>query len=333
MDLREEACWLLLVFESGLPIRVVNTILVTWCKQLGRTLQDFFDADAQEWNATCQLGAEAIEKLEQAKAKRVTQAFLIEQLLHQQISMVTVLDPAYPSLLKQALGRNQIPPLLFYMGDLTLLEQQTIAIIGSRKASETSLAFTRAFAHGLAEQETNVISGFAKGVDRAAYEGAISSLHGSTTAVLPHGIRKLSKVQMKGMQARIESGNLLLLSQFHPDAPWLVSRAMDRNKVVTGLAQIVIVAESDMQGGTWDGANGALKQGRRVYVRAASSGENLPAHTVLLEKGAYPLPWPVKDLSAIVEPLLHESSIVREKQRRSGPLPNQLSLLAVSYES
>lgn len=333
MDLREEACWLLLVFESGLPIRVVNTILVTWCKQLGRTLQDFFDADAQEWNATCQLSTEVIKKLEQTKAKRVTQAFLVEQLHHQQIRMVTVLDPAYPMLLKQALGRSQIPPILFWMGDLALLEQQTIAIIGSRKASETSLAFTRAFAHGLAEQRANVISGFAKGVDRAAYEGAIVSQHGSTTAVLPHGMRKLSKVQMKGVQARIEAGNLVLLSQFHPDAPWLVSRAMDRNKVVTGLAQIVIVAESDTRGGTWDGANGALKQGRRVYVRAASPGESLPAHTIFLEKGAYPLPWPVEDLSSLVEPLLQESSVVREKQRHSGPLPNQLSLLTVPYES
>lgn len=50
MDAREQACWLLLVFESGLTNRVVNTILATWCKQLGRSLQDFFEADIQEWN-------------------------------------------------------------------------------------------------------------------------------------------------------------------------------------------------------------------------------------------------------------------------------------------
>jgi DNA processing protein len=332
MDLREEACWLLLVFESGLPLRVVNNILVDWCKQRGRTLQDFFDADAREWTEVCQLSAKAIEKLEQAKEKRVGQAFLVEQLHHQQIQMVTVLDPTYPSLLKQALGRSHIPPLLFFMGDLALLEKQTIAIIGSRKAGETSLAFTRALAHGLTERGTNVISGFARGVDRTAYEGAISSEHGYTTAVLPHGIRKLSKVQMKEVQARVEAGSLLLLSQFHPDAPWLVSRAMDRNKVVTGLAQIVIVAESDTKGGTWDGTNGALKQGRRVYVRAAGPEEILPAHPLIIEKGGYPLPWPLEDLSSVLETLLQEGEVVREKQHRSGPLPNQLSLLAISYE-
>src|SRR5713226_2720485 len=70
MDLREEACLLLLVFESGLPLRIVNTILATWCKQLERTLQDFFDADAQEWIRRCQLAKTLIEKLERAKEKR-----------------------------------------------------------------------------------------------------------------------------------------------------------------------------------------------------------------------------------------------------------------------
>jgi predicted Rossmann fold nucleotide-binding protein DprA/Smf involved in DNA uptake len=177
-----------------------------------------------------------------------------------------------------------------------------------------------------------VISGFARGVDRSAYEGAISSSHGTTTAVLPHGIRKLSKVQMKEVLARVEDGNLLLLSQYHPDAPWLVSRAMERNKVVTGLAQVVIVAEADTKGGTWDGANGALKQGRRVYVREPASEESLPAHRLLMEKKAASLPWPVEDLSAVLEPLFQESTAVREKQRRSGPLPNQPSLMAISYE-
>ncbi len=56
-NLQEQACWLLLVFESGLSLRVVNDILVVWCKQLKRTLQDFFAADAQEWSATCSLNA------------------------------------------------------------------------------------------------------------------------------------------------------------------------------------------------------------------------------------------------------------------------------------
>jgi predicted Rossmann fold nucleotide-binding protein DprA/Smf involved in DNA uptake len=95
-DLREQACWLALVFESRLSTRIVNDILVIWCKQLNRTLPDFFAADSQEWEATCQLNAKTIEKLKQAKEKLVAQAFLVEQLEHAHIHLVTVLDPEYP---------------------------------------------------------------------------------------------------------------------------------------------------------------------------------------------------------------------------------------------
>src|SRR3989440_2093451 len=225
-DLQEQAYWLLLTFESGLPTRIINDILVAWCKQLGRTFQEFFAASSQEWSDTCHRNSAMIGKLERAREKLVGQAFLVEQLSHDHIHLLTVLDAAYPKLLKSSLNRNQIPPVLCYAGDLDILKRQTIAIIGSRNAGETSLAFTQAVASYLAEHGINVTSGNARGVDRAAYEGAIST-DGYTTVVLPHGIRKLSKVQMRDLQPRIEAGKVLLLSQFHPDASWLVSRAME----------------------------------------------------------------------------------------------------------
>ena len=101
--------------------------------------------------------------------------------------------------------------MLCYAGDLDILKRQTIAIIGSRNASEPSLAFTHAVAQYLAQGGANVISGNARGVDRAAYEGATST-DGYTTVVLPHGIRKLSGVQMRSLVPKIEAGSLLSIS-------------------------------------------------------------------------------------------------------------------------
>jgi DNA processing protein len=326
-DLREQACWLTLVFESGLSTRIVNDILVIWCKQLSRTLQDFFAANIQEWEATCQLNAKIIEKLEQAKEKIVAQAFLAEQLQHAHIHLITVLDPVYPQSLKSALGRSHIPPVLFFMGNINILKRQTIAIIGSRKAGDVSLEFTRAVAGYLAEHDINIISGNARGVDRAAYEETIST-NGYTTVVLPHGIRKLSKVQMRDLQPKIEAGKVLLLSQFHPDAPWLVSRAMERNGVVTALAQVIIVAESDTKGGTWEGANGALKQGRRLYVRKSEPLDALPGNKLLLDNGGYPLDWPAENLADILSLLMQESEAKQTRQSMDSA-PNQFSLLAL----
>ncbi|HZO76257.1 MAG TPA: DNA-processing protein DprA [Ktedonobacteraceae bacterium] len=331
MDLREQACWLLLVYESGLSVRVVNDILVIWCKQLNRTLQDFFTADEQVWNATCHLKADVIQKLRRAKEKLVGLAFLAEQLQHDHIRLITVLDAAYPILLKKDLTRSQIPSTLFSLGDLQILQRQTVAIIGSRNAGEACLTFTRSVARYLAQEGANIISGNARGVDRTAYEGAIEG-DGYTTVVLPHGIRKLSKVQMRALLPHIEAGKVLLLSQFHPDAPWLVSRAMERNMVVTGLAQTVIVAEADSKGGTWEGANGALKQGKRVYVRDADESEALPGNRLLLEKGARPLKGAIEHMADLLSPLLQESRTLYIKQSDIIEPPSQLSLLALPHE-
>jgi DNA processing protein len=330
-DLQEQAYWLLLTFESGLPTRIINDILVAWCKQLGRTLQEFFAANSQEWSDTCHLNAAMIGKLERAREQLVGQAFLVEQLSHDHIHLLTVLDAAYPKLLKSSLNRNQIPPVLCYAGDLDILKRQTIAIIGSRNAGEPSLAFTHAVAQYLAEHGANVISGNARGVDRAAYEGATST-DGYTTVVLPHGIRKLSGVQMRSLLPKIEAGRVLLMSQFHPDAPWVVSRAMERNKVVTGLAQVVIVAEADTKGGTWEGANGALKQGRPLYVRQAASSQSLAGNETLIERGGHPLPWPIENIADILSPLLQESAVLQHQQSELPARSEQLSLFATSND-
>jgi DNA processing protein len=330
-DLQEQACWLLLTYESGLTTRIINEIIVAWCYQGKRSLQEFFAASQQEWSDTCHLGAGNIQKLEQAKEKLVGQAFLVEQLSHDHIHLLTVLDDNYPRLLKTSLKREQTPPVLFYAGDLRILERQTIAIIGSRKAGEESLAFTRAVSSYLAGQGANVISGNARGVDRTAYEGATST-EGCTTVVLPHGIRKLSGVQWRALLAKIEAGNVLLLSQFHPDAQWVVSRAMERNKVVTGLAQIVIVAESDLQGGTWAGATGALRQNRPLYVRDTPTSSTLPGNQALIELGGHPLPWPTEQLADILSPLLQKSATLRQEKDDAPARPDQLSLFAASGE-
>jgi DNA processing protein len=329
-DLQEQACWLLLGFESGLPTRIVNDIIIAWCQQLSRPLSEFFAADLQEWRNVCQLNEKLLKQLESAKEKLAGQAFLVEQLLNEGVHILTVLDDAYPKLLKSALKRNYTPPVLFYAGDLHILECKTIAIIGSRNASESSIGFTQAVAQFLAEHGANVISGNARGVDRAAYDG-VAKTSGCTTIVLPHGIHKLSSIQMRSLIPKIEAGKVLLLSQFHPDAPWFVSRAMERNRVVTGLAQAVIVAESDTQGGTWEGANGALKQLRPLYVRQADD-VSLPGNKALIELGGIPLGWPLENPEEVLVSLLEESETLQQKQKDKPARPDQPLLFVSSSE-
>src|SRR3989442_8152774 len=100
---QEQAYWLLLTFESGLSVRIINGIIDVWCKQLGRNLHEFFSASSQKWASTCHLKVEIIEKLEIVKEKLSEQALLVEQLAHEHISLLTVMDDDYPELLKTSL--------------------------------------------------------------------------------------------------------------------------------------------------------------------------------------------------------------------------------------
>ncbi len=329
MDVEEQAHWLLLTFKSGLSHQTVNSIVQTWCLQQRRTLKDFFAATSQEWMNICRLNEKTLVRLEQAKSHVAEQQEVAARLTTNAIDIITVLDARYPGILKATLSSVHLPPVLFSLGNLQLLERVTIAIIGSRKAGELSLAFTHASACYLATHGTNVISGYARGVDRAAYDGAMSA-NGCTTVVLPHGINGLSKVQMTDLKPKIECGNVLLLSQFHPDAVWLVSRAMARNKVVTGLAQIVIVAETTTQGGTWDAANGALAQKRPLYVCQAVDDELLSGNSALIERGGRSLYWSREEakgrsiMDIALSPLLDESNRLRQRQEHTPKLSHQL---------
>jgi DNA protecting protein DprA len=326
----EHAYWLLLTYRCGLTARTANEIITGWCQRQGRTLREFFRADPQEWKATCNLREKTIKKLEQiCRSLQETttgkheiaalneQAALIKQLAYDSIYTVNRLDNKYPVILSETLTPEEAPPLLFYAGDLGILERITIAIIGSRNACDSSIVFAREAARCLAEQGANVISGYARGIDRAAYEGATST-HGCTTVVLPHGINKTNNAQLYSLLPAITAGKALLLSQFHPNAAWMISRAMERNRVVTGLAQVVIVTEAKPQGGTWNGALGALAQKRPVYV-CQTDGEAQPeGNEALIERGAQPLYWPSATspttTTDILAPLLQVSSELRKQQ-------------------
>lgn len=309
VDVEEQAYWLLLAYRCGLTTRIVNEIITSWCQQQGRPLREFFRASPDEWRAVCKLREKTIRKLEKIcnpqqealvsdqKIEALNeQAVILKQLEYESIYTLNRLDAKYPARLNKTLTVEQVPPLLFYAGDPRILERATIAIIGSRSANENSVAFAREAARCLAEQGANVISGYARGVDRATYEG-VTSTQGCTAVILPHGINKTNNAQLYSLLPGIAAGKALLLSQFHPNAAWMVSRAMERNRLVAGLANIIIVCEAKLQGATWIGALSALEQGRPVYVCQTDAEIQPEGNQELIKRGAQSLYWPSGETS------------------------------------
>ena len=109
-----------------------------------------------------------------------------DDLLKQNVHVLSIIDPGYPECLRNALGESA-PVLLLCLGNLELLNRVSVGFCGSREASEKGIATARDCAALLATDKVNIVSGFAAGVDMNAHCAALAA-SGATTVVLAEGI-------------------------------------------------------------------------------------------------------------------------------------------------
>ena len=195
-------------------------------------------------------------------------------------------DDGYPARLKAVLKKDA-PALLYGCGQGDIMRKPGLAIVGSRDAGESSLAYAEDVAARVAVTGRVVVSGGARGVDRAAMNGALSA-GGQAIGVLAD---KLERTSMNREHRNLLlDGRLLLISPYDPQAGFHVGQAMQRNKVIYALADAGLVVETAAEsGGTWTGAVEQLqKYSRPVFVRTSGvASEGLRALAAL---GA--TPWP-----------------------------------------
>jgi predicted Rossmann fold nucleotide-binding protein DprA/Smf involved in DNA uptake len=246
------------------------------------------------------------EGIQDAIAEIPNNSFLAEKLIDQGIEIVHVMEKyAYPKILKENLKKDA-PIVIYTKGNADLLNKNSIAIVGSRKCSKKSLDFTDIVAKHAVASKSVIVSGFAKGVDKQALDSALK-YKGQSIIVLPQGIETY---KTKTYYPSMVGGDVLVISIYHPKAPWSVGLAMDRNKIIYGLAKEIYAAESGDSGGTWEGVINGIKRGRKVFVRMASKDEK-NANNLLISKGAIP----VNDIGNIVlnekihQPEVHEPEV------------------------
>lgn len=178
----------------------------------------------------------------------------------------------------------QPPAALYYEGDRTLLEAPKVAIVGTRRPSGYTKALTGRLARELSEAGVIILSGGAMGVDAIAHEHSfprtIAVLAGSLDVGFVQTNRKLiERIRTEG----------LLLSEYEastPPKPWSF---VHRNRLVTALADAVVVMEADEKSGSMSSARFALQQGRPLYVPPHRLGESAGTNTLLQSSQALPL--------------------------------------------
>lgn len=175
--------------------------------------------------------------------------------------LVTVLDEHYPANLKLI---SNLPPFLFYRGELRDDDARAVAVVGTREASEEGLKRASTVARGLAGAGVTVLSGLAKGIDTAAHKATLEA-GGRTIAVIGTGILRCYPKENQGLADAIADRGAVV-SQFWPESnPSRYSFPL-RNVVMSGMGQGTVVIEATQTSGAKMQARLALEHGKRVFL-------------------------------------------------------------------
>lgn len=222
-------------------------------------------------------------------------------------------EPDYPQALMDI---PDAPPVLWVLGDISLLNRPAIGMVGARNASSLGTRMARRLGAGLSDAGFTVVSGLARGIDAAAHEAALDG-QGKTVAVMAGGIDVIYPSENGALAAAIDTAGCRISE--HP--PGLDPQARHfplRNRIVAGLCRAVVVVEAAAKSGSLITARAALDYGREVMAvpghpfDARASGCN-----ILIRDGALLIRGPQDVLEALGAPTL----ATPEPQMRLAPLP------------
>jgi DNA processing protein len=258
-----------------------------------RQLLQYFQGDlARAWQADARelacagLDAKAINYL-LTQRPAIHPERKMAELVAEHIQVLTWQDAGYPALLREI---DSSPPVLYLRGTLTAADQFALAVVGTRNASQYGKQATTRLVSELARGQVTIVSGLALGIDTQAHSTALDA-GGRTLAVLACGLNVVYPMQNARLARRIvESGQGALISDYPPDMHPESNYFPARNRIISGLAQGVLVVEAGEQSGALITANFALKQGREVFAVPGGifSTRSLGVNK-LIQHGAHPV--------------------------------------------
>ncbi|SDB30426.1 DNA processing protein [Streptococcus henryi] len=173
---------------------------------------------------------------------------------------ISILDKEYPLELKNIYNP---PALLFYQGNLELLQKPKIAVVGARSASETGTKSVQKIIKELGNHFV-LVSGLARGIDTSAHVATLKN-GGATIAVIGTGLDVFYPKENRRLQEYIGKNHLLLTEYAVGEQP-LKFHFPERNRIIAGLSQGVIVSEAKMRSGSLITCERALEEGREVFA-------------------------------------------------------------------
>lgn len=215
------------------------------------------------------------------------------------------IEPGYPALLAHL---DVPPPLVYVKGRTGHLASPAVAIVGSRLASATGLAFARRIAAELGASGFVTVSGLARGIDAAVHEATLAT---GTIAVLAGGIDFIYPPENAALQDQIGREGCLVTEM----PPGFEPRARDfprRNRLVSGMSAGVVVVEAAKRSGTLVTARLAAEQGREVFAVPGHPLDPRAEGTNALIKGGATMITSAEDVIEALAPILSDRLVARE---------------------
>ncbi len=178
------------------------------------------------------------------------------------IIKITMDDLYYPEKLKQIYDP---PEVLYCLGDIRLLNEISISIVGARRATAYGKKIAYKLSNDLSKRGVTIVSGLASGIDECAHEGAYKNV-GKTIAVLGCGVDIIYPKENEDLYKNIIRNGGLIISEFPLGTKPEKDNFPKRNRIISALSSGVIVVEAKRRSGALITADFALEQGKNVFA-------------------------------------------------------------------
>ena len=245
------------------------------------TAKRIYNATEKEILKVDGMSDKIVQNMQKAKDAKLLEKYE-KYILKNDIKIINISDDNYPAKLKNIYA----PPItIVAKGDISLLNSKSIAIVGSREPSKYGIYVAEKFSKELSKEGITIVSGLARGIDTFAHVGALSSF-GKTIAVLGSGIDVVYPKENAKYYREISEKGLIISEYIVGTAPES-KNFPQRNRIISGLSDGVLVVEARKNSGTMITTDFALEQGKELYVIPGNITSNLSAGTNnLIKEGA-----------------------------------------------
>lgn len=232
------------------------------------------------------------------------------------IEKIDIRSSAYPQKLREI---PDPPEQLYCMGDISLMNTASVGVVGARKHTVYGKNVALMTGRILAENGITVVSGLAIGIDGFSHEGALEE-NGRVIGVLGSGINRMGPQRNYGLMKRgLEAGGLVV-SEYEPDMPASRYTFPERNRIISGLSDALVVVEAGLNSGSLITAKLAASHGRTVYaVPGNINSRTSIGCNLLIRDGATPLVIIddiIRDMGLDVKPAASRCESLDEDEER-----------------